>query len=449
MFLKRVEISQLRSIDRMALDFTHDASAKGKPGLRKRTLLLGDNGAGKSTVLRAIALVLAGSDALPDLLNEPAPWVRNGQKEAVVRAVVVTQDGKEHSITLTLKPAWNLRQTLAKNEASLAVLDSALARSPRSYFTLAYGAARRPAPSGQGFSQAGRFGVMCARASAMATLFSPDAALAPFEQFAMDLDDRADAGSLAALTLLLDNMLPGLAFDRIDRARGEALFKTPDGSVPFARLSDSHQTMVAWCGDVLLRISTALQGTKAPLKARGVLLIDGLALNLHPSWQRVLPGVLADTFPNLQLIATSHAPLVAQQTQAGELYVVERSAPSGGAGLRAVQGDPSQLTLNQVMAPLFGVASADSERVQALRSRARTAPSRLSTPERTELAQLSPMDALPVAMQHQLKASAELTQAIAQSSGGAVPELNLEKLRQNMGERISNAALRVGKGKTS
>ena len=446
MFLKRIEISQLRSIDRMVLDFTSATSVKGKPGLRRRTLLLGDNGAGKSTVLRAIGLVMAGSDALPYLLNDPPSWVRNGQKEASVRAVVVSQDGKEHDIALTLKPAWNLRQTLAKNAAGLAALDNALARSTRSYFALGYGVTHRPTQSGA-FSHASDFGVMHLRASAMATLFSPDAALAPFEQFAMDLDYRVGAAGVAALTLLLDKMLPGLAFDRIERDRREVLFKTLDGTIRFAQLANGHQTMATWCGDVLHRIGTTFEGSRAPLKARGVLLIDELALHMHPSWQRVLPGLLADTFPNLQLVATSNAPLVAQQMRAGELYVVERSAPSGGAGLRRVQGDPSQLTLNQVMAPLFGVVSADSRRVQALRSLARSAPAGLSTPQRNELAQLSPIDTLPVAMQHQLRASAELTQAVARSSGGAVPQLNLEKLRQNMGERISTAALRVGKGK--
>ena len=448
MFLQRVEISQLRSIDRLVLDFTPDATAKGQPGLRKRTLLLGENGSGKSTVLRAIALVLAGSDALPALLNEPASWVRNGQKEASIRAVVVSPDGKPQTLALTLRPTWNLQQTLAKNAASLAVLDGALARSTRSYFMLGYGVARRAAHSGPVLSSTTGFGAHSTRASAMATLFSPDAALAPFEQLAMDIDYRLGAAGVAALGQLLDKMLPGLVFDRIDRNRREVGFNTPDGSVAFSQLADSHQTMATWCADVLHRIGIAFDASKAPLKARGVLLLDALALNLHPAWQRVLPGLLAATFPNLQLIATSHAPLLAQQMRAGELYVLERSAPSGGAGLRAVQGDPSQLTLNQLLAPLFGIATADSQRVQALRSLAKSAPARLSTPQRTELAQLSPVDSLPAAMQHQLKASAELTQAIARSSGAAVPQLNLEKLRKNMGERISTAALRVGKGKT-
>lgn len=449
MFLRRVEISQLRCIDRLVLDFTPDATAKGQPGLRKRTLLVGENATGKSTVLRAIALVLAGSDALPALLQAPASWVRNGQKEATVRAVVVSTDGKEQTLALTLRPGWNLQQTLAKNAESLALLDGTLARSTRSCFMLGYGVARRAALSGPALSSTGGNGAQSTRASALATLFSPDATLAPFEQLTMDLDDRLGAKGVAGLGQMLDKMLPGLAFDRIDRLRREAWFKTPDGTLAFSQLSDSHQTMATCCADMLHRIGIAFDGSTAPLKARGVLLMDALALNLHPAWQRVLPDLLADTFPNLQLIATSHAPLLAQQMRAGELYVLERAAASGGAALRAVQGDPSQLTLNQLLAPLFGIATADSQRVQALRSLARSAPARLSTPQRTELAQLSPVDSLPAALQHQLKASAELTQAIARSSGGAVPQLNLEKLRKNMGERISTAALRAGRGKSS
>ena len=56
MFLKHLEISQIRSIDRIDLDFTAPG-APSKNLIRGRTVLLGENGSGKSTALRAIALL--------------------------------------------------------------------------------------------------------------------------------------------------------------------------------------------------------------------------------------------------------------------------------------------------------------------------------------------------------------------------------------------------------
>jgi hypothetical protein len=110
-----------------------------------------------------------------------------------------------------------------------------------------------------------------------------------------------------------------------------------------------------------------------------------------------------------------------------------------------VQGDPSQLTLSQMMSPLFGIDTGDSVRIAALRARARAKGSALLGHEIEELAQLSPVDSLPLAMREQLRASAELTDAVSRAARtkGAPPQLDLEKLRLKMGERIRSAALRA------
>ncbi len=91
MFLKHIEIDftgpqNVRPGTRAA------AKTAGKTAIRQRTVLLGENGRGKSSALRAIALVLAGSDALTDLLKEPARWVRSGKKEGRIQAVLVAQE---------------------------------------------------------------------------------------------------------------------------------------------------------------------------------------------------------------------------------------------------------------------------------------------------------------------------------------------------------------------
>ncbi len=66
-------------------------------------MILGENGTGKSTLLRSLALVLAGSDALAEVLGDPSIWVvRHGAELAVIRAKVETQNAKERVLELSI-----------------------------------------------------------------------------------------------------------------------------------------------------------------------------------------------------------------------------------------------------------------------------------------------------------------------------------------------------------
>ena len=59
MFLTRLRLRDVRAHVELDLRFTREDGS-----VRPWTFLLGENGVGKSTVVRALALVLAGSDAL-------------------------------------------------------------------------------------------------------------------------------------------------------------------------------------------------------------------------------------------------------------------------------------------------------------------------------------------------------------------------------------------------
>lgn len=431
MFLKRVRVRDLRSIDDIEIDFTD-----GDGNTRARTVLLGENGCGKSTALRAIALLLAGSDALAELLKEPERWVRYKRREAKINATLSTSRGEEREVSLTLRPEWNLRETLKRNEQGLAVLDDALSHSPRNYFVMGYGVTRRPAFSSKEFSQVTERGLTHTRARALATMFTPEATLVSFEQWAMDLDYQGGKAATATLRRAMAKLLPGMKFDRIDRKRRELMFRTVDGIIPFQQLSDGYQNVANWCGDMLYRITNTFQDYTSPLKTRGLLLIDELDLHLHPIWQRRLMDFLGSALPQMQIVATSHSPIIAQQLREGELYVVERPALRKGALIRPIVGDPSQLTLPQLMSPMFGIESMDSVRVQNLRKQARAAKGAVKPALRAELAELAPLETLPRAMREQVKAVEEMTLALSKAAGIDLPRLNPVKLKARLGQKI-------------
>jgi energy-coupling factor transporter ATP-binding protein EcfA2 len=362
MFLKRLTLQDIRSIAHLDLSFDTDDGR-----VRKWTLILGENGTGKSTVLRAAALVTAGSDALPELLEQPDAWIRIGTDRCSIAADLVTADREERHIALSWSRGQSIREIFDKNRASLDRLDAALSHTDRNYFTVGYGTSRRlpgirsSAPMREVYSHP--------RAARVMTLFSHDAVLHPLDTWAMDLDYRRKGDGIDIIRQALGELLPGMKLLRIDKERRALLFETPDGEVALDQLSDGYQNAAGWYGDLLFRITETYRDYKHPLQARGLLLVDEIDLHLHPLWQRRLRQFLHEKMPNFQILATTHSPLTAQEAGAGELYFLRRPQPTAPAALEQYRGAPNRLFTHQLlMSPAFGLESVNSKRVQDMRA---------------------------------------------------------------------------------
>jgi predicted ATP-binding protein involved in virulence len=362
MFLKKLVIDNVRSMEHLELDFL---AGDGTP--RQWTLLLGENGAGKTTILRAIALALAGSDALPEILVNSEDWVRHGSETASITLDLTTKYGEARHIELRLRRGAALAETFAENRQSLAELDNAVSRYNENYFVIGYGVSRR-LQSARAATFANPEVMRQPRAQRVSTLFSSDASLRSLEAWAMQLDYQKPEEAQQILHHTFAGMLPGIEFERIDKERRQLLFQTPDGLLPLDLLSDGYQNIISWCGDLLARIMDTFREDRDPLRRRGLLLIDEIDLHLHPLWQRCLMEFLQRKLPNFQILATTHSPLTAHQASEGELYVLRRPNPTAAARLEAFAGDPRKLLLHQfLLSPAFGLQTADSRYVEELK----------------------------------------------------------------------------------
>lgn len=380
MYLLDIDITDLRAIRHLQVDFRRLTTADGGERARRWTVFLGENGCGKSTILKAIGLLLAGSDALADLLEQPDQWIRNGADAAHIAATLCTAAGEERHVSLSLHRGDGPSSMIRRNADSLAELDAALRHADRNYFIAGYGAFRRPPDPRSKSSMSSRsFG----RAAHLQTLFSASPDLVGLEQWAVQLDYAEGQEGRRLVAEALDQLLPGMHFKDIDKRSGEVIMQTVDGDVVLRQLSEGYQAMAAWAGDLLYRMSETFKDRRNPLEARGVLLIDEMDLHLHPVWKRRLVDFLNGAFPRLQVIATTHSPLSVQQCNEHELYVVRREA--GQPQLIPFVGDPSKMRLSELfLSPLVGLETLDSPKVADLRAEARSIELKSGAPNATD-----------------------------------------------------------------
>ena len=107
-----------------------------------------------------------------------------------------------------------------------------------------------------------------------------------------------------------------------DVLEDELLVTFKDGRLlPFRMLSDGIRNMVAMVQDMAYRavVLNPHLGKDAAKQTPGVVLIDEIDLHLHPKWQRHIVGDLRKAFPNMQFIATTHSPFIIQSMLPGEV----------------------------------------------------------------------------------------------------------------------------------
>ena len=91
--------------------------------------------------------------------------------------------------------------------------------------------------------------------------------------------------------------------DRIDQ----------DGSTHELRieqLSEGYKIVIAMVADLAARMAEANPDMDNPLNSTGIVLVDEVDLHLHPRWQRDILSQLTKVFPNIQFVVSTHSPVI-------------------------------------------------------------------------------------------------------------------------------------------
>lgn len=319
-------------------------------------VLLGNNGCGKTTLLRAIALGLCGDDP----------------KAAPAARWLLTAG--QHEGTIELEVGNNVYRTELKREGDRVRVISRLLTPLQSGGWVVLGF-----PPLRGVSTREPKGPLESGAGGPTVddllpllLGGVDDRLDSVKQWIVNEYLRAGrkrSPRLDEFFDLLRDLTPGLSFDFADVEPDtfRVLVKVEDGAVvPLDRLSQGMAAVQGWVGTLLQRMHEIRDAAAKRARETGrpepppvtetpaLVLVDEVDAHLHPEWQQKLVGLVRKRFPNVQIVVTTHSPLIIADMEKKEIFTADRD-PHGDLCIVPAAQEVRGRRADQILISMFGL----------------------------------------------------------------------------------------------
>ena len=329
MYLRRLTISNVRAIDHFDLRFADDETAGWH-------VILGANGAGKSSVIRSLALALAGPREAAALRQDWTTWQRNNAEAAHISMVV--EPGDEDVFTGTGRRINQVSIALEFRAIETAHIGQRLELAAASgqklaertiwgvnsgWFAASFGPFRRFTGGDLAYD---RLFLSNPRLAPHLTAFGEDVALTEGLRWLRELrvKELEREGSVPLLSGLIEflnrsSLLPHGA--RISEVRSEevVLIDGAGARITVEQMSDGYRSVLSMIFEILRQMTKSYGESLVELSMRigrdqlhlpGIVAIDEVDAHLHPSWQKDIGPWFTGCFPQLQFVVTTHSPII-------------------------------------------------------------------------------------------------------------------------------------------
>ncbi|OAJ94447.1 AAA family ATPase [Vibrio bivalvicida] len=262
-------------------------------------MILGDNGAGKSTILKAITLALLGQDNTQNLIERldvnPAELINHDSRFGFVRLRFEDQFPE-----ITLKIGKDGSLEFSNADGFPIILN-------------AYGSTRlAPTKANPSNKREEAFFVD--------NLFNHFEPLSNAQLVLNQLSDNERFYAANCLSSLFD-LNSSLSLSATD-SENNVVFKFANLEVPYNQLSDGFKSIITLFLDIL--VTSRRFGFENAEQFNGIILIDELGIHLHPKWRIRIVTELRAIFPKAQFICTTHEPLCLRGLDNDEIIVLKK-----------------------------------------------------------------------------------------------------------------------------
>jgi AAA domain, putative AbiEii toxin, Type IV TA system/AAA domain len=364
MYIERLHVKNVRLLAEQDFSFVNP---DGSP--RLWTVIVGENGVCKSTILQSIALAAMGPK-LGSALIENAQRLRkvsNSEAASVTAAFTRVRGRRRLVSSLRIEP--DRFDLIPGDEAEGAFfLDELRAHRFAEGFVAGYGVGRFLAEPGE--AALPRDPVL----ERVRGLFNVRHRMLGLNFYNAFRDRRQASRFSRILHQILETggspeerLLPGFCdIDlKSDRPSGFRMFETSlfelwiddrKLEIPTSWLSDGYQATLSWIAELLGYSILDREENVDPTELEGIVLLDEIDLHLHPTWQRRIVPLLRKAFPRLQFIVSTHSPLVLAGFEREEIILLKLQ--DGQVVQDTAEIEPGVLTASEILTNFFDVQRA-------------------------------------------------------------------------------------------
>lgn len=375
MYLVYLDIYGLKLLSDFHLSCAND---DGSP--RMWTVLVGENGLCKTTILQAIAMAASGYVRANQLADVPSLPDRRKPDEPAAITTRFSFGLLKHAVRdypgLKVRPESppllfsDLRvlpghsvitgsSIFDQPATPVAPLAEARARNLPHWFVAGYGTSRLlPRPLG---SEQSDDPIL----SRLNPLFDKGRLIGT--GFADLLEDPSEFARTLHAALIDSQLLPHAtdvemrgrgstksAADLVEKHRFGLKLGGQTLQLPATWLSQGYQSTIAWIADLIGQFFWEAGGPVPLEEMEGLVLIDEIDLHLHPKWQLRLIPTLKRVFPRLQFIVTTHSPMVLPGLKREEVVLL-RMDEGGNVVAEQSPEEPALLTGSEIYRTFFGI----------------------------------------------------------------------------------------------
>ncbi len=344
--LESVTIRNFRSIAEMTVNVGESSDLGGN-----WTCIAGLNGAGKSSVLQAICLLLLGERLTAELGVERLRrmWRRTGGFDHPPELSGSCRIGDERfDLYLPLAEEGVDRARLAEfgSDASSYQRMDAIWRRLLAQPMASYGATRNLSNYPDR-----RYASLSQQVQRQMTLFDPLTQIANVDVLLQG--GREARPILQTLHALLRKVLSEPELGHVVVDGGNRLNFSKNGAALEALdLPDGFRSVVAWLADLCAAWHQTQPGSSTdPARITGIAIVDEIDLHLHASLQRSLVPALRKALPNVQFVVTTHSPLILSCFDRRELVILDRNSQTG---IRELDRDLFGMSMDDIYRWLMG-----------------------------------------------------------------------------------------------